>query len=113
MKFKTTTKEIKNNYKCIALGYCEVQHLLSWTSPQAYTCGVYGWNFDAYIFGGVALCTGYRGMPSHSEDYKAVHELANSYEKLAENVYKVIDYDERQKELERLTEEFVAKAQTL
>ena len=113
MKFKTTIKEIKRNYKCVALGYCEVQTLLSWTSPQAYTCGIYGWNFDVYTFGGVALCTGYRGMPSHSKDSTAVHKLADSYEKLAENVYKVKDYNERQKELERLTEDFVEKARTL
>jgi hypothetical protein len=42
----------------------------------AYVKGVYGWNFDVYDFDSVAICTGYRGMPSKNskEDYTLIRE---------------------------------------
>lgn len=66
MKYKTTTKAVKNgciNVKCA--GFCDfdLQYLLQNHSPVAYTCGVYGWNFDVYEVYGVTICTGVRGMP--------------------------------------------------
>ena len=64
MKYKTTTKAVKNgceNVKCA--GYCKLNHLLQNHEPTAYTCGVCGWNFDVYEAYGVTICTGYSGMP--------------------------------------------------
>ena len=64
MKYKTTAKAIKNgctNVRCA--GYCELQSLLKNHEPTAYTCGIYGWNFDIYEVYGVTICTGVRGMP--------------------------------------------------
>lgn len=64
MKYRTTRKAIVNgcaNVKCA--GFCDLQHLLQNHNPTAYTCGVYGWNFDVYEVYGVTICTGYRGMP--------------------------------------------------
>ena len=64
MKYKTTAKAIKNgctNVKCA--GYFELQNLLKNHEPNAYTCGIYGWNFDVYEVYGVTICTGVRGMP--------------------------------------------------
>ena len=64
MKNKTTRKAITNSYANIGrAGFCDLQNLLQNHSPVAYTCGVYGWNFDVYDVYGVAICTGYRGMP--------------------------------------------------
>lgn len=54
MKVKTTRKAIVNssyNVKCA--GYCDLSYLLNNHSPIAYTCGVYGWNFDVYEVYGV------------------------------------------------------------
>lgn len=66
MKYKTTAKAIRqftpSNY-LISAGYGDLQDLLSFHEPSAYTCGVYGWNFDVYDVHGVTICTGYRGMP--------------------------------------------------
>ena len=67
MKYRTTAKELRNNSGYIvSAGYCDLQDLFRDISPNAYTCGVYGWNFDVYDLdeGGVPLtvCTGYRGM---------------------------------------------------
>lgn len=68
MKFKTTRKEINNNYdKILKLGYCEASTLLRAAREVAYTSGVYGWNFDLFEAQNsngniVAICTGYRNM---------------------------------------------------
>ena len=49
MKYKTTAKEIrKGACNLHSAGYCDLQYLLTNHSPNAYTCGVYGWNFDIY-----------------------------------------------------------------
>lgn len=44
MKYRTTIKEIKDNYSAVQhVPYGDLQHLLTYDSPVAYTCGVYGW----------------------------------------------------------------------
>lgn len=51
MKFKTTNKAIKQNYSqnyILNIGYCDLQTLLKYESPRAYTSGIYGWNYDLY-----------------------------------------------------------------
>ena len=101
MKYKTTAKEVRDGYyKIISVGYCELQGLLSYKSPVAYTRGLYGWNFDVYDIDGVAICTGYRGMPSKNSttDYKLVRE----YEAKADG--------KTAEEKEVLIREFIAKA---
>lgn len=77
MKYKTTAKAIKEGYyRIISVGYCDLQSLLSYKSPVSYTSGYYGWNFDVYDIDGVAIATGYRGMPSKNSkvDYKLIKE---------------------------------------
>lgn len=64
MKIKTTRKAIVNSSCNVKYaGYCELSWLLNNHSPIAYTCGVYGWNFDVYEVYGITICTGYRNMP--------------------------------------------------
>lgn len=61
MKERTTMKHIKQNYeKIIKVGYCGLQNFLKHETPKYYTAGVYGWNADIYVFGDIALVTGYR-----------------------------------------------------
>jgi hypothetical protein len=77
MKYKTTAKEIRSGYyTIISAGYCSLQNLLKDENPVAYASGVYGWNFDVYAINGVAIATGYRGMPSQNDrgDYKLARE---------------------------------------
>lgn len=64
MKFKTTKKAIMANYKTIiAVPYADLQYLLRFENPIAFTSGDYGWNADIYDIGnGVAICTGYRSF---------------------------------------------------
>lgn len=83
MKFKTTTKELKEGYhNIISAGYCDLQNLLNYEKPIAYSKGIYGWNFDVYDVNGVAIATGYRGMPSKNSK-KATYDLIKEYDKKA------------------------------
>jgi len=98
MKFKTTAKAIRDGYyTIIGVGYCDLQNLLKYKDPVAYTCGVYGWSFDVYDIDRVAICTGYRVMPSKnsSHDYKLIRE----YDKMAEG--------KTEEELNILIKEFI------
>ena len=105
MKYKTTRKAIVNgcnNVKCA--GYCDLSYLLQNHSPVAYTCGVYGWNFDVYDVYGVTICTGYRGMPG--ERLQGIIE----YEQKARDVLAwentVETFEEKREHVERLLQEF-------
>jgi len=101
MKFKTTAKVLKAGYYyIIKAGYCDLQNLLHYKNPVAYSSGVYGWNFDVYNIDGVAIATGYRGMPHKNtkEDYKLIRE----YDKKAEG--------KTTEERDALLKEFIAKA---
>ena len=107
MKYKTTAKAIRQN--CINIryaGYCDLQWLLRNHSPNAYTCGTYGWNFDVYEVYGLTICTGYRGMPGKRL------ESVREYEKKAENIWSWEDkrpYSEKCEAVENLLKEFCLK----
>ena len=108
MKFKTTAKAIRNSYgKKIAISYCGAQHLLWNHAPIAYTCGVYGWNFDVYTVNGVTICTGYRGMVGGSVDYELLREYETKAEKIQYNT--ALDYEKRREIVEELLCEFLSK----
>ena len=104
MKIKTTRKEIvrssANLKKC---GYCDLQNLLRNHSPIAYTCGVYGWNFDVFEVYGVTICTGYRNMPGECA------EGVREYEQKARAILSwdnPAPFEEKQKAVEALLVEF-------
>lgn len=101
MKYKTTAKAVREGY-CVIIraGYCSLQNLLKHVSPIAYSRGVYGWNFDVYEVNGVAIATGYRGMPQRNakEDYALIRE----YDEKAQGKSK--------EECAELLREFIGKA---
>ena len=107
MKFKTTAKAIRESGgMVVSAGYCDLYHVLINHSPVAYTCGVYGWNFDVYDVYGVTICTGYRGM---------VGKRANGIrecERLAKSIYydDSIPYEEKRERIENVLKAFI-KAQ--
>jgi hypothetical protein len=101
MKYKTTAKELKSGYyNIISVGYCELQTLLNYKSPIAYSAGTYGWNFDVYDINGIAIVTGYRSMPSQHS--KASYDLVREYEQKA--------HGKTKEELDVLIAEFINKA---
>lgn len=109
MKKKTTQKAIKNNYHTIIkVGYCDVQHLLTYHKPVAYTVRAEGWASDVYdLGGGVALSTGYKSFGNVMvdrdtlKDYEdRARDAADSYE---------ISYNDKVGILVILLEEFLTE----
>ncbi|MBR4983214.1 MAG: hypothetical protein IKY94_11715 [Lachnospiraceae bacterium] len=107
MKFRTTRKAVKESFsKVICVDYCNLQNLLTYETPIAYTCGVYGWNANIYAFGDVAIVTGYRPF-GDVVDYN----LCKEYEKRAKELRDFSrPYAERKTELDELIKEFIAKS---
>lgn len=103
MKFKTTRKAIVNGCSNVRYcGYCDLWNLLQNHEPIAYTCGVYGWNFDVYEVYGVTICTGYRGMPG--ERLEGVQEFDEKAREIWLNHY--APYETKRAETEKLLKEF-------
>lgn len=108
MKFKTTRKAIVNSSaNIVCAGYCDLSYLLHNHSPIAYTCGVYGWNFDVYEIDGLTICTGYRGMPGRRANNIGVYEEKARQIMSWENK---IPFEEKQEQLEQLLHEFIKQA---
>nr|DAV05325.1 MAG TPA: hypothetical protein [Caudoviricetes sp.] len=113
MKYKTTKKEVKSNYRSIIrLGAVELYYLLKFTEPVAYTSGVYGWNADIYDLGNVAIVTGYRSFGNITPDY----EIVEKYNQLGKVIYEEEhnpskDWNEEDEDkknrLNKLIEEFI------
>ena len=110
MRIKVSARQIKQNYYCIAVGYCQLQHLLTYANSPYYTAGVYGWNFDAYTFEykgcNVAICTGYRGMQGEGVDYDVEHY----FEKMAGAILTDNVQGNKKERLDALIMEFIAVA---
>lgn len=107
MKFKTTRKAIVNgSVNLVCAGYCDLSTLLRNHSPIAYTCGVYGWNFDVYEVYGLTICTGYRNMPGRRANN------IGEYERKARAIMDEYtrNYKERCADVENLLQEFIAQA---
>lgn len=108
-KARVTRKWVHDNFICCAVGYCDLQNLLRYTSADYYTCGVYGWNFDVYTFGDYAITTGYRGMIDNvRKDY---HDIIRKYENMAEELNENhgldFKYEEHKAELKKLLGDFL------
>ena len=96
MKFKTTKKEIYQNYKnVICVGYCEAQYLLQGKNPIAYNAGYYGWNCDIYDINGVAIVTGYQPFGNIRPDYNTIKKYEDEALKICcdsrRNYQKMLD----------------------
>lgn len=104
MTFKTTAKNIRENgrFTC-KVGYSSLQYLLWDLSPIAYTCGVYGWNFDVYSIDGYTLTTGYRGMVGNSLPYEVTKDLERKAEQITHD--RSLTYEEQKSARRGLLEE--------
>lgn len=107
MKFKTTQKAIKANYKnIICIGYCNLQQLLSGKEPIAYTTRKEGWAADIYeINPTTVIVTGYAPFGNIRPEY----DIIEKYEHKA-NVIKcssIINWEEKRARLNILVTEFV------
>ena len=113
MKLKTTKSNIRNNF-CTVLtaGYCEIEYLLNYCNPFAYSTGVYGWSCDFYQpsskFSGVCIATGYNTERLGGK--RINYELVKEYEQKARELF--LDYSQMNKReaLNNLIDEFIEKA---
>ena len=109
MKFRTSKKDVTNKYSGyyyqIVVGYCDMQYLLSFQNKIGSNAGVYGWNYNIYAVNGVAICTGYRGMPGVSVD----HKIITKYERKAEKIRRdwSIPYEKQVKKINNLLYKFL------
>ncbi len=105
MKYKTTVKALRegaNNLRCA--GYCDLSYLLHNHVPIAYTCGVYGWNFDVYAVYGLTICTGYCGMPGKRLEGIAAAE--NKARDILSCENKGMTWEEKDEAVEQLLHDF-------
>lgn len=100
-KIKTTRRELAKFARAYTVDMPHLFHLAG-VEPFAYTCGVYGWNFDAYEVAGVLLCSGYRGMIGPRL------EIAAKYEEKARKIDLLpIRWDEKKQKARRIWRAFV------
>lgn len=92
----------------------DIQTLLHYQKAQYYNCGVYGWNWDCYVFYTTSYKTyfilnGYRNFPSNRvyKDYDFVKE----YEEKAREIQKdfSLNYEEQKEKINSLLKEFLRK----
>ena len=104
-----TRKEIYNSFdKVYSVGYCDLQYLLKFQNRCGFNMGVYGWNYDIFSFGDIAICTGYRGTPGK----KIPFEIRNKYEQKAKKITEsLVPYDEYKKKIKRLVNNFIKELQ--
>lgn len=90
MKVRVTKREIINGYNnVICVGYCNLQSLLNYESPEYYTARREGWGADIYDVGnGNAICTGYAPFGNVRADY----DTCQKYEKMVHKHHESFDY---------------------
>ena len=107
MKYQTTRKAIVNSSaNIVSVPYADLQHLLTFQYPTAYTAGVYGWNFDVYNVYGLTICTGYRGMPGRRANN--IREFDEKARAIRNDWNKPLS--KQQEEIENLLREFCEQA---
>ena len=107
MKYKTTKRAVMDGYGfVISVGYADLQYLLRYKSPVAYTSGQYGWNADIYDFGNIAICTGYRPFGNIKSNEYGINRMFNN---MAEEVRmdRNLSYDDEAKRLDDLLDKYV------
>lgn len=75
-KIQAKKSDMRQNYRILSVGYCDMQYLLKFQNPVAYSAGVNGWDCDYYEIDGVVICTGYNPIKSKNmiDDYKLIRE---------------------------------------
>lgn len=108
-KIKTTQREIKSTYtNVVAIGYCNLQNLLNYFTPQCYTVRKEGWASDVYDFGTTAISTGYAPFGNIRIDYDTLQK----YDKIGETLRydSVLTWQAKKKKARELIDKMIEKA---
>jgi hypothetical protein len=116
MKFKTTKKEIRENYHYIVgASYCSLQTLLDYEHPIAYSSGVYGWACDYYEVANkqgrfILISTGYNYINHQNvkPDYEKMKEFENRASQILYGKQEIaIPYETKKQLMKNLVSDFV------
>ena len=73
-----------HNMPIIEVPYAEVQNFARFAYLIGYNYGVYGWNWDAYDFGGFFIvCTGYRNTIGSKKYANILSDFDDEFRKIA------------------------------
>lgn len=106
MKRKISRKELRERHTRIFV-CSDVGYLLSYRSPSFYNCGVYGWNWDCYSIGSVALLSGYRNFVGYRVSYDLQHEYNEKAREIVNDWN--ISSEEKIERVDALLHEFIDK----
>lgn len=109
MKIKVTRKEMKNQFnKIIGIGYCDLQFLLKYEDPFAYSTRSEGWACDYYNINGILISTGYAYLDSKNtkRDYKIIREYDYKAREIVCNYD--LPYEEKKEQVTKLLNNFIA-----
>lgn len=106
MKYRTTQKAVKDSYiNKICIGYCNLQYLLNYENPIAYTARREGWAADIYDFGNTAIITGYAPFGN----IRPAYDICRKYDSAAEKIcydYS-LSWEEQKKRIDNLIKNFI------
>ena len=107
-KFRTTKKAINEDYThIIGVGYCNLQYLLKFHEPIAYSTRAEGWACDYYDIDDVLICTGY--SPMKSKRTKSNYQIEHEYDEKAREIYDNynLTWEEKEEQIEALLHEYI------
>lgn len=109
MKFKATKKQMREGYEYI-IGLNNMEHLLRYTSPIAYSVRAEGWACDYYDIDGVLISAGY--SPLKSKNTKTDREDAEKTEAIARSISEdyEISYDDKKTLMTDLLKAYTRRA---
>lgn len=107
MKAKTTKKSVNSKYdNVIQVGYCNLQYLLNYANPIAYTSTkAYGWRADIYEVKDVAIATGYAPFGNIEPSYDTLYKYDNLAQKIVLDNSKT--WEEREELVNKLLNQFI------
>lgn len=109
-KIKLTKSILNTDYwNILGTGYCNLQYLLKFQEPFAYSTRAEGWACDYYNVNNLLISTGY--APMKSKRVKSSWELEHEYDEAARKIIEDSSMSWKQKaaEVNRLLEEFAEK----
>jgi hypothetical protein len=109
IKLRATKREMREGYnKIISVGYCDLQTLLKYESPFAYSYRTEGWSCDYYDIDNVLISTGY--APLSNKNVTCSYDTIRKYEALARKTEEdYLPWYEAKKRMRSLVEKFVSE----
>lgn len=109
-KIKLTKTSLNADYwNILGTGYCNLQFLLKFQEPFAYSTRAEGWACDYYDVDDVLISTGY--APMKSKRVKSCYELEHEYDDKAREIYNdsSLSWEEKENKINRLLHEFIER----